>query len=94
MVQEQTKGQPIKDVEDNQIDSSATRVPQQAGADAFDFIDPLFTQALNQPSIQAIKEGDQLIQKIQRQSSLQNANKPYVQTINDFLKKQSPRVRQ
>lgn len=30
-----------------------------------DQIDPLFMEALNVPSIQAIKEGDQLIKKIQ-----------------------------
>lgn len=94
MEQLQAKSKAIEKDEENQIDSSATRAPQKPGMDAFNFIDPLFTQALNEPSIQAIKEGDQLIKKIQMQSTLQIANKQYVQTINDFLKKQSVRVRQ
>lgn len=57
--QANTQPGPNPDPEEGQIDSSA-RKP----ADTLDQIDPLFAQALHAPSIQAIKESDQIIKKI------------------------------
>ena len=62
LTEQQTQQKQSQPVANDQIDSRQ--------ANTFDQIDPLFTQALNAPSIQAIKENDKLIKQIQMQSSL------------------------
>jgi hypothetical protein len=51
----------------------------------------MFAAALDAPSVQIIKETDQLIRNITRSSSA--INQPHIATMNDFIKKQSPEIR-
>lgn len=75
--------QPEKDASQDQI--------VENHPNTLDQIDPLFTSALNAPSLQIIKENDRLIKKIQIQSSI--SSQQHIQTINEFLKKQSPEMK-
>ena len=64
-------------MESDQIDSSQF-------TNTLNQLNPLFTEALNANSIQHIREGDQLIKNIQKQSSQIGQ----AQTINEFIRRQ------